>query len=427
MVIYPIQRICNTCGANPQSACTRTKEGQASCCGGYLVTVNHQLETHQHPIPSPDDLMQRLSDGYYFTNVDLADAYNQAKLSPVSQRQLALITHQGMLLQTCSPFGISTVPGHFQEIMDHLTCDLQGAAVYLNNILVSRANANEHLQNLEALLQCLSEKGLRCRVEKCDFAQLSMEYLGHTLYGHGASKRSKVDAIVKMPPPTDITGLRSFQGAIQFYGKFIPNLSMMTEPLTHLTPREMSWKWREEQQAAFQHLKTILFKDTSLVHYNPHLDIGKSCDATNIGIGTLLFHHYPDGSECLIANVSKPLSPTQCRYSKIQREALAVIFGFYKFHHFLYGRKFILVMDHKSLVAMFNPIKGTPTIAANRLAHWALTLSQYEYTVEYRSTKDHRNVNALNCLPVGGDDYFGRKEIGLMLVLSAMSKNLFTN
>ena len=72
-----------------------------------------------------------------------------------------------------------------------------------------------------------------------------------------------------MPPPTDITGLWSFLGAVQFYGKFIPNLSTMTEPLTHLTRRDMPWKWGEEQQAAFQHLKTILSKDTILVHYEP--------------------------------------------------------------------------------------------------------------------------------------------------------------
>ena len=59
---------------------------------------------------------------------------------------------------------------------------------------------------------------------------------------------------------------------------------------------------------------------------------------------------------------------------------------------------------------MFNPAKGTPTIAANRLARWALTLSQYEYTIEYRSTEDHGNADAQSHLLVGGDDNFGTEE-----------------
>ena len=386
------------------------KRANLRVCGDYSVTVNHQLEAHRHPIPLPDDLMRKLGGGYYFTKIDLADAYNQVKLSPESQRRLALSTHRGVLLQTRLPFGISSAPGYFQEIMDRLTCDLKGVAVYLDDILVSGANAKEHLENLQALLQRLQEKGLRCKLEKCHFAQPSVEYLGHTLSRQGVSKGPKVDAIVEMPPPTDISGVRSFLGATQFYAKFITNLSTMTEPLTRLTRKDTPWRWEAEQQAAFQRLKDELCRDTVLAHYDPDLEIGISCDASQVGIGVVLFHRYPDGSERPIANASKTLSLTQKKYSQIHREALAVIFGLKKFHHFLYGRKFILVTDHQPLVAMFKPSKGTPAMAANRLARWALTLSQYEYTVEYRSTKDHGNADALSRLPMGGDDIFDREE-----------------
>ena len=116
-------------------------------CGDYSVTVNHQLET-RHFIPSPDDLKQRLSGGYYFTKIDLSDAYNQVKLSPESQQRLALSTHRGVLLQMHLPFGTSSVPGYFEEIMDRLTCDLKGVAVHRDDIIVSGANAKDHLQNL---------------------------------------------------------------------------------------------------------------------------------------------------------------------------------------------------------------------------------------------------------------------------------------
>ena len=129
--------------------------------------------------------MRKLSGAYYFSKIDLADAYNQIKLGPESQKRLALSTHRRILLQTRLPFGISSAPGYFQEIMDQLTRDLSGVAVYLDDLLVSGANAEEHLQNLQALLQRLQDKGLRCNLEKCCFAQSSVEYLGHTLSRDG--------------------------------------------------------------------------------------------------------------------------------------------------------------------------------------------------------------------------------------------------
>ena len=71
---------------------------------------------------------------------------------------------------------------------------------------------------------------------------------------------------------------------------------------------------------------------------------------------------------------------------------------------------FTAVTDHKPLISLFNPKKGTPAMAANRLARWALTLSQYEYSIEYRKTTDHGNADALSRLPIGDDREFDSKE-----------------
>ncbi|GFN76162.1 transposon tf2-9 polyprotein [Plakobranchus ocellatus] len=51
-------------------------------------------------------------------------------------------------------------------------------------------------------------------------------------------------------------------------------------------------------------------------------------------------------------------------------------------------------------------------LAANRLARWALTLSQYDYQIEYRKTASHGNADALSRLPAGADPSFDREETG---------------
>ena len=206
-------------------------------CGDCSMGINDQLEDHRHPLPLPEELMQKLGDGFGYTKIDLADAYNQIQLAPESQRRLALSTHHGVLLQQRLPFGIKSAPGYFQEIMENMTSDLPGVAVF-QDMFVSGQDANYHLSNLKRLLTRLIDKGLRCRPDKCQFAQPSVEYLGHTLSPEGISKGSKVEAVLKMPPPTDVSSLKSFLGSVQFYRKFIPNLASMADGRASLPPNK---------------------------------------------------------------------------------------------------------------------------------------------------------------------------------------------
>lgn len=104
-------------------------------------------------MPSPEDLMRKLGRGHGFTKIDLADAYNQIRLGPMSQRKLAISTNRGVLLQNRLPFGITSAPGYFQEVMDRLMQDLPGVAVHLDDILVNGDNAKQHLSNPRCLLQ----------------------------------------------------------------------------------------------------------------------------------------------------------------------------------------------------------------------------------------------------------------------------------
>ena len=207
-------------------------------------------------MPLPEDMMRKFGVSHYFSKIDLADAYHPIRFLPESQR-LALSTHKGVLLQTKIPFGITSAPGYFQEIMDKLTGDLEGVAS--GRHLISGAKATEHLSNLKSLLKWLQDNGLRCNLSKCRFAEPTVEYLGHTLSKDGIKMGRQVDAVAKMPAPTSVSTLKSFIGSVQFYSKFIPNLSTISEPLTRLTRTKTDWQRTSREESSFQGLKKLLY------------------------------------------------------------------------------------------------------------------------------------------------------------------------
>uniref|UniRef100_A0A0L8GH78 CCHC-type domain-containing protein n=1 Tax=Octopus bimaculoides TaxID=37653 RepID=A0A0L8GH78_OCTBM len=85
----PVQRIRNASGTDSSNLKPKLR-----ICGDYSVGINDQLADHRHPMPLPVELMQKLGGGFGYTKIDLADAYNQIKLAPESQRRLTLSTHR---------------------------------------------------------------------------------------------------------------------------------------------------------------------------------------------------------------------------------------------------------------------------------------------------------------------------------------------
>ena len=103
------------------------------------------------------------------------------------------------------------------------------------------------------------------------------------------------------------------------------------------------------------------------MHYQNNLPLKLDTDASQYGIGAVISHVFPNGEEKPIAFASRTLNKSERNYAQIEKEALSIIFGIKKFHQYLYGRKFLLVTDHKPLVTLLGPKRGIPTLAVTRL------------------------------------------------------------
>ena len=376
-------------------------DGQIRVCGDYKVTVNANLEVDQHPLPKPEDLFTSLSGGQKFSKLDLKHAYQQIMLDQESRKYVTINTHKGLYCYSRLPFGIASAPAIFQRAMDSILQGIPQVLCYLDDILITGANREEHLRNLEKVLSRLQEYGVRVNANKCVFLQSSVEYLGHTIDAEGLhTSPKKVQAIQEAPTPHNQQELRSFLGLLHYYGKFIPNLATMLHPLNELLKKGISWRWSKDCANAFKQAKKQLSSTTVLAHYDPKLPLRLAGDASSYGIGAVISHILPDGSERPISYASRTLSTSECNYAQLEKEALSLVYGVQKFHSYLYGRSFILYTDHKPLTAIFGSNKSIPPLAAARLQRWALLLAGYNYRIVFRPTQAHANADSLSRLPL---------------------------
>ena len=233
------------------------------------------------------------------------------------------------------------------------------------------------------------------------FFQESFEYLGHQIDRTGMQAvPSKIDAIVTAPEPTNVQELRSFLGLLSYYGKFIQNLSSILHLLNQLLQVQQKWDWTKECSQAFKRAKDQLTSSEVLIHYDPKLSNNLATDTSAYGIGAVISHVLPDGTERPISFASCTLTTSKKNYAQLEKEALSLIYGVKKFHQYLYGRKFNLFTDHKPLTAILGPKKGIPSLAAARLQRWAILLSAYDYEIHFKPTASHSNADGLSCLPL---------------------------
>ena len=335
--------------------------------GDYKTTVNQVSELDNYPIQKAEDLLATLGGGEKFTKLDMSQAYQQLQLDHESKRYTTINTHKGLFQYNRLPNGISSAPGIFQRNMENLSQNIPYVIARVDDILVSCANDGDHFKNLEEVFKRLAKAGLQLKKGKCVFMEPQVTYLGHSVSKEGIQPmEDKVEAITNAPPPRNVSELKSYLGMINYYQKFLPNLSSVLAPLHRLLKSKTHWHWGKDQQQS----KSFLKFSRLLVHYDDKKELILACDASQNGLGAVLSHKMEDCSQHPISFAPQTLTKAERNFSNLEREALAVIIGQQKFHQYLYGRQFILETDHKPLEK-----KATPTLATARFQRWALTLA----------------------------------------------------
>ena len=285
----------------------------------------------------------------------MAHAYQQLELDEESKTLVVINTHKGLFRYNRLPLGVSAAPAIFQHTMEGIL--LQGipnVCVYLDDILVTGETEEQHIATLGKVLGWLKEAGMRLKQSKCAFLLPALEYLGHHITAEGLRPtQEKIRAIMQASTPQNVTKLCAFLGLVNYYGKFVGQLSSILSPLYKLLEKKTKWNWGPTQQKAFEVAKQELTSASVLIHFDLQKKLILSCDRSPYGVGAVIAHKTPDG-EKPIAFASRSLSPAEKKYAHLDKEGLAIIFGVKKFHDYLFGQKFEIRSDHKPLQHIFD-------------------------------------------------------------------------
>ena len=150
-----------------------------------------------------------------------------------------------------------------------------------------------------------------------------------------------MEAILDWPAPTRVPELRSFLGLANYYRKFIKDYSKRVVPLTDLLKKDRPWHWAEEEQAAFDKLKTTIATEPVLKLLDFEAPFEVHTDTSNRVVGEVLVQEgHP------VAYESWKLKEAEPKYSAHEKEMLAVIHCLQVWRVYLLGTKFVEKTDN---------------------------------------------------------------------------------
>ena len=298
-------------------------------------------------------------------------------------------TSYGRYRWLCLPFGITSFPEEFQM---RLTTAFEGleCIIYIADDILAYGEGNDsdevqkdHDRRFIALMERCHKLNIKLNAAKLQFKLKELKFMGTIISDQGMKMDlDKVAAITQMQPPENKAALLRFIGMVNYLSPFCANPSSVIQPLRMLTQESVPFIWSKVQDGAFNKAKQLISSVPVLAYYDLDKPVVLQTDASDYALGSALLQPNDKGKLQPVAFTSSSMSPTEQRYSQIEKECLAICNCFQKFDQWLYGKSDIEVhTDHQPLETIYKkPLNKAPA----RLQRMLMKLQRYRFNLTYK-------------------------------------------
>ena len=319
--------------------------------------------------------------GYYHIILDKESSYLCTMILPWGKYRYCRL-----------PMGLNGSPDIFQAIINDIMGDLLNVRAYLDDILIPTAGSFEdHLKHLELVLQRLEDVGFAVNIRKSSFGVSEIDYLGYWITRNGIQPQpKKVEAILRLTPPTTKKQLRRFLGMVNYYRDMWRRRSHILSPLTAMCSVKAKFVWHDKEQKAFEDIKKIISRETLLAYPNFNDEFHLYTDSSDYQLGAVLMQNNRP-----LAFYSRKMNSAQKRYTTGEQELLSIVETLKEFRNILLGQKIIVHTDHKNLLYQ--------KMSTDRIIRWRLLIEEYGPTFVHIKGEHNIIADALSRLDANFD------------------------
>lgn len=377
------------CEYNNPLTCAPKKDDTGQLTGVRLCLdtrrLNGAIVVHDRfQLPYIRQALEQFSGSTIFGEFDLQEAYLQFPMHPDSQPYTAFTWNGKQYMFVGAPFGIATLPSHFQRTMSVAFADLPFTFPYLDNLPFGSDNWPDHRDHGLTIISRLNQMNLKIKPSSVKLGYSHIRCLGHQLSGGGISiDPDKLVQLAEWPLPRTGPELQSFLGFVTFMRQHVRQFSDLTAPLEAVKLQKQI-EWTDTLRHHFELTKQALARAPVLRFPDFSRPFHIATDASNTGVGGVLFQPDEGSDEVTAHNIvaihSKKLTPTQYRYSAYKKELLAIVQCLRQFHTFVWGRMDnVLHTDHKPLTWMLQSVD-----LSQALQQWLDVILDYRFEIRHR-------------------------------------------